>query len=253
VDQDCFGIDAEHAQAAVTALSPAGKHRFAFTVSDRKLEGFMDWLLREQRRRILEVVEGEPMAASGAWFSKYIQRAYGQGITGTRARLRKARYDIEAKAGTMGGIRATIGGPVHAERIALLYGRTYEQLKSVIDAASGQARQRLADGLRRGIAEGFALGKSPREVARSLAHNVIDRLDKIGRSRLEMIARTEVARAQHVAGVTECERISKDLLVDIEAEWLTAGFGVCDICQQMEAEGPYSLQAVYDMIPAHPN
>lgn len=254
VDEDCFGIQ-PNVQKTPLFLVSTGAKAFQFQTNSQKVESFMAWLKAQEELGILQIVNrpGLVGAGSGAWTDMYIESSYAKGIRRSRTELIKAGYPTTSTDSAVASVRATMMGPIHADQVAGLYARTFENLKSVMDVANGQIRQRMADGLTTGLARGIAEGKNPRVIARELYKNTADRLDKIGKTRLRTIARTEVIRSHHVANIAEYKSIGGDIGVNVIAEWSTAGFNVCELCIDFQMGGPYKLDVIYDMIPAHPN
>jgi SPP1 gp7 family putative phage head morphogenesis protein len=181
----------------------------------------------------------------------FIESAYAQGIRRSNQELRRAGYPVAPIESIPGGLRATISPPIHADRLAVLYTRTFEDLKSVTQFTNAQIRRRIADGLTTGLSRGLAEGKNPKVIARELYKDVANRIDKIGKVRARMIARTEVIRAHHVAAIQEYRRAQVEGII-IDVEWLTAG-NPCPICADLAARGPYKVDEVESLIPVHPN
>lgn len=242
VDDDGFGL------RQGTLLASAGKRAFAFRTDERRISSFMDWLRRREAEGVLSTVT----RATGAtgWTSTYIDSAYKQGIRNAITQLKRKGKAPQFVIGDP--VQAAFLQPIHADRVSALYSRAFEDLKTVIEAANGQARRALADEMSGFLSTAIAEGRSPRTVARKLASQVIKRIDKVGLTRARMIARTEIVRAHHVATISEYERAGI-ANVNVKAEILTAGFNVCPICVDLAAGGPYSIDRVRGMIPAHPN
>jgi len=251
VERDCFDIQPD----LLVIMTPTRYKQFAFTRTSDKVAGFMSWLEAEERRGILELVRrpGIYAGAETAWTDVYIDSAYQRGIRRGRAELRRAGYRVPSLEHEPGGIASVMSQPFHADRVGLLYTRTFEDLKSVTQFTNAEVRRKISDGLTTGIARGIAEGKSPRAIARALSKDVRNRVDKIGKVRARTIARTEVIRAHHVATIQEYKQAAADMDVNVKAEVSTAGFNVCPICVDLENGGPYSLRRVEGMIPAHPN
>jgi hypothetical protein len=67
-----------------------------------------------------------------------------------------------------------------------------------------------------------------------------------------MIARTETIRAHHLANIQEYRNWAVAGVI-VQAEWVTAGDNrVCLKCGEMAKAGPYTLDQIETMIPAHP-
>lgn len=267
-DRDCFGIDSERliigARQAymqtklareIKTASPTQPRAYQFVTTPKKIDGFMDWLREQEELNVLQIVmrPGRREGMYAPWTDVYIDSTYQQGIRRSRLELRKKGYDVPSLEVMPGGISTVMNQPVHADRIGIIYARTFERLKTVTAIANTEIREKISDGLTSGLARGLAEGKHPKVIARELRKDVTNRLDKIGRTRARMIARTETARAHHVAMVTEYRQAAEDMQVTVMAEWKTAGFGVCDICIGFEEHPPWTLDEIEGMLPAHPN
>lgn len=250
VDRDCFGIQPRE-MIVVMAATPA--RAFEFQRTEAKIAGFMAWLEEQERLGILEQIyrPGLRPSVGAAWTDLYIDTAYRQGIRRGGQELRRAGYPVPDWEAIPGGIGAIMSQPIHADRIAVIYSRTFEDLKSVTQFTNAQIRRQIADGLTSGLARGLAEGKNPKVIARELYKDVANRVDKIGKVRARMIARTEIIRAHHVASIQEYRRAEAEGIT-IMVEWLT-GANPCGLCADMAAGGPYTLDKIEGMIPVHPN
>ena len=108
----------------------------------------------------------------------------------------------------------------------------------------------LREQIREVIFDAVASGEGYQVTARKLRDLPLEPIGNISvRTRAEMIARTEHARARNTGtlqayadyGVTQVEII-------------TAGDSiVCNYCLELEADNPYTLQQAMSFLPAHPN
>ncbi|MDH3359947.1 MAG: phage head morphogenesis protein [Desulfobulbaceae bacterium] len=266
VTNDCFGLE-ETPRITIQAAAQPGQ--FAFPRSADKVEGFMQWLsdqneefiLSGGRRgiRTISRAGGGVVSGADAWTSVYIESAYQRGIKRGRAELRKAGVDIPDFGDTPGRdpITVAFNQPFHADRVGLLYTRTFNDLKGITTAMEGQVSRVLAQGL--------AEGRNPRDIGRMLnmvvtgdGLSVTDTLGRFipARRRAQMLARTEVIRAHHVASINEYRQAGIEG-VKVKAELSTAGDGaVCVICASLEMDTqakPATLDEIEGMIPVHPN
>lgn len=251
LERDCFGLGI----ANPTTNAPTAPRQFEFATIPERLELFMAWLAALEEEAILSVRPGGRIVEPGAhWTNAYVRDAYLRGVNSARAKLEQAGYTPE-QIGTLPGTSATaevLGASWHADRIAMLYSRTFEDLKTVTAVSDAAVRRAMADGLRLHLSEGLAQGVNPRTIARNMVADATHHLDTIGRSRAEMIARTEVIRAHHVANIAEFSRVDANLRVRVLAEILN-GPAPCPICVQLAAQGPYTLIYAEGLIPAHPH
>jgi len=250
VDRDCFDIQPN----ALRRLSPARYKEFAFERSADKVQAFMAWLEEQERQGILHVSRrpGVHIGIEEAWTDVYIDSAYQRGLRNGRSRLRAAGYQLSLFDEVPGGIQAVMGRRFHADRIGVIYSRTYEDLKSVTQFMNAEIRRRISDGLTTGLARGLAEGKSPLTIARELYKNTADRVDKIGKVRARTIARTEVLNAHHEAQMAEYIQAEQELGEPVMLD-VVLGPNPCPICVDLEAGGPYTTTQAMGQLPAHPN
>lgn len=260
---DCFGLRAGTTRRFLTQ-QVARPGQFAFTTSQEKIEAFMLWLDSLQQEYILSGGRrgAELLARLGTgginsrWTDQYIDTAYAQG-------LRRARVEMRAQGipypdyDTMlddQGLQMLFSQPVHLDNLGILYLRTYSDLQGITTA--------MDTVISRVLAQGMAEGRNPRVIADALVKIItgkgesLDLVDSLGRfipakRRAEILARTEIIRAHHIASIAEYERAGV-LGVRVMAEWSTAGDGrVCEICAEMSGI-IYSLERIKSLIPAHP-
>lgn len=209
---------------------------FAFSRSDEKVSQFMEWLVNTEDLEVFEVAPGTPVTstANAAWANKYVENAYQRGIRQSSERLRAEGARVAEQWVTQAFTR-----PIHADRLALAYTRTFTELKGITDAMDQQISRILASDI--------GQGKNPLEIAREINN----RVDKIGITRARALARTEVISAHAEASLNTYQEAGIEG-VDVEAEVLTAA-GACPICLALAENGPYTIQQARGLIPAHPN
>lgn len=260
VDNDCFGLkEAQPVRErprfqALAKPSPALPKQFDFPRTFDKIQKFMDWLNEQEERGILEIIR-RPGALRGieeAWSDVWVYSAYQKGILQARQELRRINPDIPplAASGAIGNqlINAVMNQSMHADRLGALFTRTFNELKGIDQAADQQISRLLSQALME--------GKGPRAIARDLA----DVLEANGAGtatgmrsiqRARVMARTEIIRAHHTANINEFRQWGMEE-VTIKAEWSTAGFNVCPICEELQGK-VYTLDQIEGMIPRHPN
>jgi len=123
--------------------------------------------------------------------------------------------------------------------VGLIYTRTFSDLNGITQAMDQQ--------ISRILAQGIGEGRGPMDIARELN----ERVDKIGISRARMLARTEIVSAHAEASINAYEEAGLEG-VDVEAEILN-GSDPCPECQDLAANGPYTISEARSLIPAHPN
>ena len=238
VINDAFGIVADAPAATIQVSARRPKRReFAFPRSDAKVQAFMDWLASEEAKDILGVQLGTPVrsAANKSWQNKYIKAAYSKSMQKAAQRLKKQGVKVEDS-----WIEQAFGRPIHADRVGLIYTRSYTQLSGITDTMDGQISRTLA----RGLVEGVG--------ARQLARDIVERVDKIGITRARVLARTEVIGAAAEATLNSYKEAGV-LGVETQAEFATAeDEQVCPQCESLQGK-IYPINEASNIIPVHPD
>jgi len=255
VERDCFGLNRSNV-LQIDQMVPPYFESFAFARSADKIKAFMDWLQEQIDMGLLEIRELEQIgrAIEEAWLNKYIYDSYKRGIIRARQELRRAGYDVPT-IDESGGIGIIMGTPFHLDRVGLLFTRIFSDLKGITQEMDMQ--------ISRVLAQGMIDGDGPQLLARKLVSAIngdgVDRLgitDTLGRfipawRRAEMLARTEVIRAHHLATIQEYRNWGV-LGITVKAEWRTAGDDrVCERCNALEGR-VFALDEVESLIPIHP-
>lgn len=233
------------------------------------VEKFRTWLLARMDSLILERrgIRDE----EGHWTDDYVDTAYFKGAGHAvdyldrraaehRLSRRPTRGRRTGAAGrvlpsekpTAQSVLSTLKGmlqaPVNLNKVKLIQGRTFEQLKNINQSMATQLANTLSDGLVR--------GDSPRTVARIISKEI----EGITKKRAVTIARTETIRA-HAEGSLDSLELMGVTEVGVEVEWQAtmidedAGIfeeRVCPRCQEM-AGTVMPIAAAHGLIPFHPN
>lgn len=243
VTEDAFGLR-DRESAVFNAAAVVRNTRWAFVTDSAKITEFRKWL----QDRIASDIEAnqltvDPRYANAPWLSPYIGSAYRQGLV-------RAYTDINASALATSpdfyeGSRAqflidAFNAPERRQTLELIFTRSYEQLRGV--------NEQMASRMSTVLADGFAQGRGPIEVARNL--NTI--VGTIGRTRAETIARTEIIHAHAEGQLDGFEELGVDSITAM-AEWLTAGDGkVCPLCASLSGV-VMTVKEARGLIPRHPN
>lgn len=233
VDEDCFGLKDQ----------PKANTRFAFSTSANKVQSFMSWLEEKNNQGILDITlvgDTRRFAGRKTWENMYIDSAYKKGMVfGDKQLKKKGLRPSSLPPKAVYPVDSFFNAPMHADRVGLIYTRTYNSLKGVTDAMDAAISNTLA--------QGIAEGKNPNELARDMAEDV----DGIGIRRAKLIARTEIMRAHNVAMINTY-REAGVVNVEVQAEWSTAGDGrVCPDCESLEGK-VFSLSQIETLLPLHP-
>jgi len=159
------------------------------------------------------LVTGPTLGLSEPWTNTYIRSSYQKGIASTRGELRRSGIEIPSFGGIPGildPIRVAFNQPFHADRVGLIYTRTFNELKGVTDEMGKQISRLLA--------QGVAEGRNPRNIGRDLAN----RIDKIGITRGTLIARTEIIQSHNEAAINENAYAESLIGEEVLVQWWSA-------------------------------
>lgn len=216
-----------------------GKNQFAFPTAQDKISAFMDWLKELEKKNILEVKTflGSRKGIESQWTDKYIQMTYEKGIQ--RARQEMLDVGLNIPSFSEMSIQLAFRQPYHLDRVGVIYGRVFSELRGVTAAMDTQISRVLAEGMLQGLG------------AREIARNIVNAVEmSIGRA--TTMARTEIIRAHHLANVNEYRQYGIEE-VEVKAEWSTVGDErVCPLCEEKDGK-IYPLDIVEGLIPLHPN
>lgn len=248
VDNDALALSDQRDVGPLPVLlqaQAAAKQRYDFP-SDAagKAQAFMEWLMQASDEEILEITEyqGRRITGRNPWQNSYVRAAYGKGVEQANGQLKQAGMEIPDTS-----LAGVLNSPMHAEILALMFTRNFDELKGVTEAMGKEIARALSDGLAQGL--------GPRDVARLIT----DRVDKIGIVRATTIARTEIIHAHAEATLNRYQEFGVGE-VGLLAEFATAGDQkVCPVCRELankdlgNGKGIYKLSEARGMIPAHPN
>ena len=215
---------------------------FRFRSDPQKVVEFRSWLDTQIQTDIIGITSQAEI--DDAFWTKYVNEGYEKGAGRAFDDVRKPALASGSEQlsffdGTRSEfLRQSFGRPETVEKVKLLAGRVFTDLKGVTDAMAAQMTRVLADGL--------VQGQNPREIARTLN----DRIDKIGRTRATIIARTEIIRAHAEGQLDAMERLGVEE-VGVMVEWSTAGDDrVCPRCQPMDGV-VLKIKEARGLIPLH--
>jgi SPP1 gp7 family putative phage head morphogenesis protein len=237
-EKDVFGL-----KPRVHTFQELPEKAFEFLSNSQRIEEFDKWL----EKVIQEGLIGKYDQTS--WLQRYIRNAYRRGISRALEELRKAKYNIPYTEEMIMNI------PLNLDVLELLYTRAFSELKGI----TSQMEQQIS----RVLAQGFIDKDDPILLAKKLVAVIngtgmgnLGITDTLGRyipamRRAEILARTEIVRAHHLAMVQEFRRW-RVKGVSVMAEWRTAGDErVCISCASMEGK-VFTLDEIEGMIPLHP-
>jgi len=202
-----------------------------------KAQAFLAWLQEAVDEDILDVTRGErrEIVSYGGWQDVYVRGAYARGTNQASAALKGAGMAIPSYS--MAGV---FNAPMHADALAMLFARNFNELKGITEAMSQQ--------IARALANGMGAGLGPQDIA----WMIVDRVNKIGIVRARTMARTEIIHAHAESTLNRYQEFAVPG-VTAEAELSTSGDGkVCDKCRGLEGT-IYTIQEARGIIPKHPN
>ncbi|WP_226040854.1 phage minor head protein [Natrinema sp. DC36] len=200
-----------------------------------RIERFREWLQTAQESEVLEVIDRD----ENVW----VRRAYERGIEDADTNLRKAGLDIEPTDAA--AAQQLVQMPVHERKLHVLFARNYAELEGITNAVAQQVTRELADGIGEGV--------NPTVMAR----RITDRVNKIGKTRATVLARTETINAHSQATVERYRQQGVESVgLEPEVRVQTAGDQrVCDQCASVAQRGPWELdefEGSTDQPPVHP-
>jgi SPP1 gp7 family putative phage head morphogenesis protein len=203
------------------------------------VEQFRTWLNSQVATGIVQQTQS---AMERQWWNRYVEAGYAKGAGRAFDDTRKpALQRLDFYAGSKQEfLRSAFGQPESVEKVKLLAGRVFTDLKGVTEAMGTQITRSLTDGL--------VQGQNPRVIARTIAKNV----DTIGRTRARTIARTEIIRAHAEGQLDALVRLGVDK-VGVMVEWHTAGDDrVCQLCLPLQG-AVLTIKEARGTLPRHPN
>lgn len=215
VERDVFRLDEEaEALRDVPELTV-----FRFNSNTAKIEEFRDWLARAFESGDLWKISDSS--------NVYVKRAYSKGVRHADEHLREI-----GRRPPRSSVEEAFNQPIHRETLKKLFTRNYEGLKRINKAIDRDLSET--------ITEAFSEGVNPRVMAR----RITDRVDAIGLTRANTLARTETINAHSEAALNRYED-SGVSEVEFEAELQTAEDArVCPICEALAELDPKPISTV---------
>lgn len=262
VNKDVFGIAGGNSglqgNVLVTHQANVPDGAFDFPRVDQKINAFMEWLEEQAENELLTVGRRQQIgsAIEQSWQDVFIEDTYKRGVLRATHELGLAEFPDITSVEARGGIEVVMSMPAHTDRMGVLFTRAFNELKGITNA--------MDQHISRVLAQGLADGDGPRLLARKLNATISGKgarglgiTDTLGRfipaqRRAEILARTEVIRAHH-QGMVQTYKNWNVIGVSVQAEFRTAGDNrVCSQCLALEGEKFYTLAAVENLIPVHP-
>lgn len=218
-----------------------GNARFKFNARPERIEEFRKWLATQVEDEIL----GDPNTNEYAWWDRFIAEGYRQGAGRAFDDTMKPYARGYAKTGGVSDfykgtkyqfLQSSFTQPETVEKVQLLAGRVFTELKGVTDAMSQK--------MTRDLTEGLARGENPLTIAKWLTEGV----DSVGEVRARAIARTEIIRAHSEAALDAMEALGVEE-IGVMVEWSTA-MNACKLCRPLEGI-VMTIKEARGMFPRH--
>lgn len=217
---------------------------YDFATSSNKVEAFMNWLNEMEEKGVLtsSIGPGQSQVGYQHWTDIYVEASYKKGMEDAYS---YGKYSSITGLSAEQWIAASLYTAIHADRLGLLYTRTFNDLKGITDAMDAS--------LSRVLAQGMAEGKNPAAIAKDM----VEAVDGIGIKRARLLSRTEIMRAHAEAALNSYESFNEEGLT-IKVEWSASTDGrTCPACLSMAYENGkqkvYTLEQARGLIPLHPN
>jgi SPP1 gp7 family putative phage head morphogenesis protein len=219
--------------------------RWKFNTTSEQVKLFEEWLKKEVS---LDILPLEKAVLEEAYWYAYIEEGYRKGAGRAFTELKKPIIDF-SKQGSVSDfylgtrqefLASAFAHPETIDKVKLLAGRVFTDLKNVTESMSADMQRVLTGGLTRG------------DGALTIARELNNSINSIGKRRAETIARTEIMRAHNEGALDTYENFGITEF-KILAEWSTAGdLRVCPQCVPLEGT-VFTMQEIRGLLPRHPN
>ena len=238
VDNDALRLESGSVLGGLPVAAAEAATAFDFRSDpEGKVEDFLAWLNEALDDEVLAVARGPSgrITSNQRWQSVYVRSAYSRGLGHAKRELGKAGIPFSDE-----DVLTLFRAPVHADSLALLYSRQFNDLQGITRATS----QKIG----RVLTEGLATGQGPEAMARAMRKEV----SNIGMVRSRTLARTETINAHATATLNRYEEVGVTG-VNVRAEFLTAGDDrVCPDCAALETGEAIPIDEARGVIPVHP-
>lgn len=189
VERDLFNLQGNESEALVD--EPPDRV-FQYPKRRQKIAGFLAWLRSQLQQDYLTVV--------GPDRNQFLRAAYAQGLRNVHTQLSELDVGFERP-----DTDTLLSRPVHRSALQELYTRAYSDLQSVSEDVESEVRDTLV--------EGFQEGESPSTIAR----NLTDRVNSIGKHRSTLIARSETMNAHSQSSLNRIDELNESVENEIAA------------------------------------
>lgn len=212
---------------------------WSFRSSPEKIKEFLRWLEGNLRPILTDEATTED-----DWWNKYVMAGFKKGAARSYDDMKRAGAIPQSNLPFYLGqkdefLKSAFRQPESVEKVKLLAGRVYTELRGVTEAMSQNLTRTLTDGLMQGM--------NPRQIATNIVRDV----ENIGIKRARVIARTEIIRAHAEGQLDSMERLGVERLA-VMVEWNTAQDDrVCKLCAPLDGI-VVTIDEAKGLIPRHP-
>lgn len=167
------------------------------------------WLAETINEVILDVPPKTPLVFTPPFETLQTQWLVASILEGYRRGAVTEHRNLKRTIDVLGVI--SLANPLHTATTRIIAASDYTALKGITRTMADQMTQVLAQGL--------IEGKGAAEIAR----NINNRVDKIGKVRSRLLARTEIVNAYNQASINEDEIAEGVVGEEIVEKWITAG------------------------------
>jgi len=225
-----FVRDVIYVGKLVTNSSLVQPRKYEFLRDQEKIAEFNRDLQLLIDKEILDIADGV-IQPKNYWLNIHMGQAYDKGARKTRLAVERGIPSLTKLPGY-----SPLANPFHVERAELIYTRVFNDMKNVTDTMRGQMSRVLADGMLR--------GNNPKTVAKEM----IGRVDSIGIVRAKLIARTEIVESHNQASILEGSLLSKETGIKEQYIWIGADDGRERPTHIARNNNIYSKEEVLSMI-----
>lgn len=199
VENDCFGLTARNETTALPPGALAGKPQ------DKQVEEFLQWLETQESLGVLELAPVPGGGPGQPWPRSHLETAQAKGVQRGSADLHALGAPVTRVS--TASVIDVMALPEMQSVLNMEVLRTWRGLTGVAQQLNTRVAQVLADGLERGA--------PPLQIA----EDIQGRVEAIGVTRSELIARTEVARANNLGAVAEHVRAEAVIGEPVLEQW----------------------------------
>jgi hypothetical protein len=215
--------------------------RWQFLTDQKKIEEFRKWIIETSK---ITLFGTNTKDLERVFWNQYIEQAYLKGVSKSFADVRKpllasTQQEVLFLEGSKQEFlrQLSISG-VTVDKLKFLTSRVFTELEGVNGAIAQQLTRKLADGLVQGL--------TPIQISSEMNKSI----DGISRTRLNVIARTEIVRAHAEGQLDSFVRLGVDK-IGVMVEWHTAS-SPCPECAPLSGM-VLKISEARGLIPKHPN